>query len=355
MDNTPIWVWIAFNVFILAMLAIDLGVFNRKEHVISIKESLTWTGVWIGCALIFAGVIWFWRPEDTLEYLTGYLIEKSLSMDNIFVFLLIFRYFGVQAKHQHKVLFWGILGALVFRAIFIFAGAALLDRFHWMVYILGAFLIYTGARSAWETEKEVHPEKNPVLRFARKHLPMTTYEKGNGHFFIKENGKRLATPLFLVLLVIETTDIIFALDSIPAILAITRQEFIVYSAMAFAVLGLRALYFALAGLMEKLRYLHYGISAVLVFVGIKLILDGAGLHIPIWASLTAVVVLLGVSVIYSLWGPRTARGKQEEREDWDREDKQQTREEMEAEQPVGTEEPAERADPPPTTERDRTE
>ncbi len=271
--------WGIFNVFILTMLAIDLFVFNREAHEVSIKESLSWTGLWISLSLLFGVGVYYYLGSDTaLEFYAGYLIEYSLSVDNIFVFLLIFSYFKVPEKFQHKVLFWGILGALVFRLLFIFAGVALLERFHWVIYIFGSFLVFTGIRLAMEKDKEVHPERNPVLLMVRKFIPVTKNYHGDT-FFIKKMGRLIATPMFIVLIVIETTDVIFALDSIPAILAITRDEFIVYSSNAFAILGLRALYFALSGIMRLFHYLHYGLSAILIFVGIKMLISEF-YHIP---------------------------------------------------------------------------
>ena len=254
------------------MLALDLGVFHRKAHEVQIKEALGWTAFWITLALLFNLGIYFWRgPEPALEFLTGYLIEKALSVDNIFVFLLIFSYFDVPLLYQHKVLFWGILGALIMRALFIVMGITLIQKVHWVIYIFGGFLILTGIKIALQKEKEIRPERNPVLRIFREFMPVSErYE--NGKFFLKKEGRYLATPLFIVLLVVETTDIVFAVDSIPAILAITLDSFIVYTSNVFAILGLRALYFALAGLMQLFHRLHYGLAAILVFVGIKMLL-----------------------------------------------------------------------------------
>lgn len=295
--------WGIFNVFILAMLAIDLFVFNREAHEVSIKESLSWTGLWISLSLLFGVGVYYYLGYDTaLEFYAGYLIEYSLSVDNIFVFLLIFSYFKVPAKFQHKVLFWGILGALVFRLLFIFAGVALLERFHWIIYIFGSFLVFTGIRLAMEKDKEVHPERNPILIVVRKFIPVTKNYHGDT-FFIKKMGRLIATPMFIVLIVIETTDIIFALDSIPAILAITRDEFIVYSSNAFAILGLRALYFALSGIMRLFHYLHYGLSAILIFVGIKMLISEF-YHIPTPYALGFIALTLATSVIASILSPK---------------------------------------------------
>jgi tellurite resistance protein TerC len=239
--SQPLWVWIGFNLLVLALLALDLGVFHRKVHEIQFKEALLLSAFWIAVSLLFNVGVYFVRgPHSALEFLTGYLLEKSLSVDNIFVFLLIFTYFKVPGTYQHEVLFWGILGAIIFRAIFIFGGIVLLERFHWLIYLFGAFLIFTGAKLAFEKDKEVHPEQNPVLKLFRRLMPVTGGYQG-GKFFFKQGGKLFATPLFVTLLVVETTDIVFAVDSIPAILAVTRDPFIVYSSNVFAILGLRAL------------------------------------------------------------------------------------------------------------------
>ncbi|MFH5885574.1 TerC family protein [Halalkalibaculum sp. DA3122] len=295
--------WIVFNAFIVAMLIVDLVVFHGKEHEESIKEALIWTGVWIVQALLFGiGVYYYMGGSTALDYYTGYLIEKSLSVDNIFVFLLVFTYFKVPAKYQHKVLFWGIFGALVMRLLFIFTGVALLERFHWIIYVFGGFLVFTGIKLALEKDKEVHPEKNPVLKLVRRFIPITKSYHGS-NFFIKKMGRRIATPMFVVLIVIETTDVVFALDSIPAILAITTDEFIIYSSNAFAILGLRALYFALAGVMKLFHYLHYGLSMILVFVGIKMLIADF-YHIPTPWALGFVALTLIASVIASLLFPK---------------------------------------------------
>lgn len=295
--------WIVFNIFIVAMLIIDLVVFNRKEHEISIKESLIWTGVWIFLACVFGvGIYFYMDPASSLDYFTGYLIEKSLSVDNIFVFILVFSYFGVPPKYQHKVLFWGIFGALVLRFLFIFLGVALIERFEWIVYIFGAFLVYTGLKMAFETEKEVHPERNPLLKLTRKFIPVTNKFDGP-HFLTRIDGKLMATPLFVVLIVIETTDVVFAIDSIPAILAITTDEFLVYSSNAFAILGLRALYFALNGVMKLFHYLHYGLAAILSFVGIKMLIADF-YHVPTPWALGFVGFALTASIAASMLFPK---------------------------------------------------
>lgn len=294
--------WIGFNIFIIAMLIVDLAVFNRKSHEITIKESLIWTAVWIFLAIIFgAGLYFYMDPASSLDYFTGYLIEKSLSVDNIFVFILVFSYFGVKPEFQHKVLFWGIFGALVMRFLFIFLGVALIEQFHWIIYVFGAFLVYTGIRMAFEVEKEVHPEKNPILKLVRKVIPVTSNYDGD-KFLTKVNGKTVATPLFVVLIVIETTDLVFAVDSIPAILAITTDEFLVYSSNAFAILGLRALYFALSGVMKLFHFLHYGLAAILTFVGIKMLIADF-YHIPTPFALGFVALAITVTVILSIIFP----------------------------------------------------
>jgi tellurite resistance protein TerC len=290
--------WFGFNVYVLLMLALDLIVFNRKAHVVSVKEALIWSAVWITMALIFNGLIYYWFGQTkAIEFLTGYVIEKSLSIDNIFVFVLIFTYFRTPPQYQHKILFWGILGALVMRLIFIFAGVALIEKFHWMIYIFGGFLIFTGYRMFGRQNEDIDPEKNRVIRIFRKIIPVTKNVEGN-EFFIRENGKLFATPLFLVLILIETTDVIFAVDSIPAILAITQDEFIVYTSNVFAILGLRSLYFALAHLIDRFIYLTQGLAIVLTFVGLKMILADF-IKIPTVISLLVIALVIGGSVIVS--------------------------------------------------------
>lgn len=284
------------------MLVLDLGVFHRRAHTVKFREALAWSGAWIALAAIFAVVIFFWHGRTpALEFVTGYVIELSLSVDNLFVFLLIFRFFQVPAIHQHKVLFWGILGALIMRAIFIAAGVTLIQRFHWIIYAFGAFLVYSGIKLFFQNEAEIHPEKNPVLRLFRRLVPVTKDYVDN-KFFVRSPGL-YATPLFVVLLVVETTDLLFAVDSIPAILAITRDAFIVYTSNVFAILGLRSMYFALAGMMEMFRYLHYGLSLVLVFVGAKMLVSHY-LEIPTPVALATVAGVLVISVIASMANPR---------------------------------------------------
>jgi tellurite resistance protein TerC len=284
------------------MLVLDLGVFHRRAHTVKFREALAWSVAWIALAAIFAVVIFFWHGRTAaLEFVTGYVIELSLSVDNLFVFLLIFRFFQVPAIHQHKVLFWGILGALIMRAIFIAAGVTLIESFHWIIYVFGAFLVYSGIKLFFQNEAEIHPEKNPVLRLFRRLVPVTKDYVDN-KFFVRSPGL-YATPLFVVLLVVETTDLLFAVDSIPAILAITRDAFIVYTSNVFAILGLRSMYFALAGMMEMFRYLHYGLSLVLVFVGAKMLVSHY-LEIPTPVALATVAGVLVISVIASMANPR---------------------------------------------------
>jgi tellurite resistance protein TerC len=298
MSVNPV-IWIAFIAFVLTMLSLDLFVFHRGAHEVSSREASIWVAFWMSLGLGFTGVIWAWQGGVAAgEYIAGYLLEYSLSADNIFVFILIFTYFAVPAVYQHRVLFWGILGALVFRAGFIAAGAALLERFEFMFYVFGAFLVYTGIRMAVQGEVEVHPDRNPVLRGLRRLLPLTSGYRG-AKFLVRENGKRMATPLLAVLIVVETTDIIFAVDSIPAIFGVTQEPFLVFTSNAFAILGLRALYFLLAKLMTRFRYLQIGLSAVLVFIGVKMIVNH-WVHVPIWVSLAFIVGALSTAVVVSM-------------------------------------------------------
>jgi tellurite resistance protein TerC len=291
--------WVGFNVFVLIMLALDLGVFHRKNHEVSVKEALTWTAVWITLALTFNVFIYFRFGEElAVQFLTGYLIEKSLSVDNIFVIILIFSYFHVPAAYQHKVLFLGILGALVMRVIFIFAGIELIHRFHWLIYIFGGFLIITGIRMLFSTETKINPEKNVFVRMVRKIIPVTNDYDG-AKFFTRVNGAVWATPLFLCLIIVEATDLIFAVDSIPAILAISDDPFIVYTSNAFAILGLRSLYFALAGIEKYFKYLKYGLAVILVFVGTKMAIADV-FKIPVEISLGVIAVILAISMLASV-------------------------------------------------------
>ncbi|HUK42362.1 MAG TPA: TerC family protein [Candidatus Acidoferrales bacterium] len=292
--------WIGFTIFILAMLALDLGVFHRRAHAISLKEALLWSVVWISLALVFNAGVYFWfGPTRGLEFLTGYLIEKALAVDNIFVFAVIFSYFAVPVAYQHRVLFWGILGALLLRAIFIVLGAALLQTFHWVIYIFGAFLILTGIKLLLQRDEEIHPERNPAFRLFKRMVRFVP-EYRDGRLFLSRNGKWYATPLLLVLVSIEVTDVIFALDSIPAIFAVTSDPFIVYTSNILALLGLRSLYFLLAGIMHKFQYLKIGLALVLAFVGAKTVLADI-YKIPIAVSLGVVAALIAGSVILSLW------------------------------------------------------
>lgn len=303
--ETPAF-WIGFNVFVLVMLALDLGVFHRKKKEISIKDALTWTGVWIALALAFAVLVYSKEGHyKAMEFLTGYVIEKSLSLDNIFVIALIFSYFKTPPENQHKVLFWGIIGALLFRAIFIVAGITLLEKFHWMSYVFGGILIYTGIRLIVKKHSQVDPEKNWVVNTFRKHLPFSK-DINADKFFVKENGRRLATPLFLVLLVVETTDIMFAFDSIPAILSVTHDSFIVYTSNVFAILGLRSLYFALAHIIDRFTYLQAALSIILIFAGTKMLLEEV-VEIPIYVSLVVILFVLGASIVLSVLRRRRDR------------------------------------------------
>ena len=298
-----IYVWIGFIAFVVLLLALDLGVFHRKSHEVKIKEALIWSAVWISLALIFNyGIYIFMGKEKALEFLTGYLIEKSLSVDNLFVFIMLFTFFKVEPRYQHKVLFWGILGALIMRAIFIFAGVALISRFHWIIYIFGAFLVFTGIKMLFHKDEEVAPDKNPLVRLFKKFFPVTDQMHG-GNFFVKINSKTVATPLFIVLLVVEFTDLIFAVDSIPAILAISSDSFIIFTSNVFAILGLRALYFALAGITQYFHCLKYGLSAILVFVGVKMVIVGF-YKIPIVYSLLTILGILIVSIVLSIIFPQ---------------------------------------------------
>jgi tellurite resistance protein TerC len=313
------WIWIAFLSFIAGMLAIDLLVFQREAHAVSMREAAIWSGVWVALGLTFGAIVWLWQGSEAGgEYLAGYLIEKSLSVDNIFVFALVFGYFAVPAEYQHRVLFWGVFGALVFRAIFIAAGATLLDQFHWMIYVFGAFLVITGIRMARSNDEHVDPGKNPVLRAFRRFVPMTDGMRGE-HFLVKEAGRRLATPLFAVLVVVETTDIIFAIDSIPAIFAVTTDTFLVFTSNAFAILGLRALYFLLAGMIGRFSYLKVGLAFVLAFVGVKMLISDL-YHVPIWLSLTVIATAILGSIIVSLQRPPTETAASHEAESHDKMD-----------------------------------
>ncbi len=303
MSPETIWLWVGFNLFVLAMLALDLGVLHRRAHAVSLREAAAWSAVWIALALTFNVGIYFWRGSETaLEFLAGYLIEKSLSVDNIFVFVLLFTAFGVPATSQHRVLFWGVLGALVMRGLLILVGSVLLEEFHWIIYLFGAFLILTGVRMASHAPTEQHPENNPLLRFFRRILPLS---KGYEHdrFFARQAGKLLATPLLLVLIAVESTDLVFAVDSIPAVFAVTNDPFIVYTSNVFALLGLRALYFVFATVVTQFYYLRHGLSAILTFVGAKMLLADV-VKIPIALSLTVIAAVLVIAIAASFWRAR---------------------------------------------------
>ena len=298
--GVSIYFWIGFHVFILLMLSLDLGVFNKKAHKIPVKEAVKFTIAWITLAMLFCGFIYFeFGKTRALEFLTGYVIEYSLSVDNIFVFILIFSYFAVKAQYQHEVLFWGILGALVMRGIFIFAGVAMINRFQWVVIVFGGFLVFTGIRMLFHEEAEVEPEKNLIVRFFRKVLPVSKTMQG-GKMFVRENHKLYATPLFLVLLVLESSDLIFAVDSIPAVLAISHSTFIVYTSNIFAILGLRSLYFAIAGVIGYFRFLKVGLAFVLTFVGAKMLMSFFHIEIPILLSLGVIISILLLSILVSV-------------------------------------------------------
>ncbi|MBX7131045.1 MAG: TerC family protein [Fimbriimonadaceae bacterium] len=314
----PIWIWGAFLTFVIAMLALDLGVFHRKAHVVKVKESLIWTAIWIGIAFLFNAVLWiFWdkiQPTSTytpdqagMAFLAGYLVEKALSIDNIFVILMIFAYFQIPEKYQHRVLFWGIIGALAFRGLFIVLGAEMVKRFAWTNLLFGGFLILTGIKMVVVKDKEIDPEKNPIIRLCRRIFPLTSEFDGQ-KFWTRINGKKLATPLFLALIFVEITDIIFAVDSIPAIFAITKEPFIVFTSNVFAILGLRSLYFAISGLVGFFRYLSYGLASILVFVGGKMGYTYLVHHttdpeykFPVGVSLGIIAGLLTLSILASIW------------------------------------------------------
>lgn len=315
----PWFPWVAFNLLVVILLALDLFVFNRKAHAISFREAIGWSIFWIGLAMVFNMLLIPWRGyDDALKFSAGYLLEKSLSVDNLFVFLLLFTYFQVPAKFQHRVLFWGIIGAIVMRIIFILAGVALINHLHWVLFVFGGFLILTGIKMAFKNEEGMHPEQNPVVRLMRRIMPISP-PTDDGKFFTLHNGKRMATPLFVVLIAIETTDVIFAIDSVPAVIGVIRDPvtghsdaFLAYSSNIFAILGLRALYFALAGLLEKFHYLHFGLAAILIFVGIKMLLEAADhyqwfpwhLHVPTAVSLSIIGLILTIAIAGSLLFPQ---------------------------------------------------
>ncbi|GLC27228.1 TerC family protein [Roseisolibacter agri] len=308
----PWWLWAAFTLFVLGVLALDLGVFHRKAHAVTAKEAGIWTAVWVSLAAIFCvGIAMTMGRQAALEFAAGYLVEEALSVDNLFVFILIFTYFRVPDELRHRVLFWGIIGALVMRGAMIGAGAVLIDRFHWIIYVFGAFLVYTGVKMAVQGEQEIDPEHNPVLRLVRRVTPVTKGYRGQ-HFFVQERVggaegalRWIATPLFVVLVLVETTDLVFAVDSIPAIFGVTRDPFLVYTSNVFAILGLRSLFFLLAGVIEKFHFLRFGLAAVLAFVGLKMLMSSV-FPIPIGVSLGVIAALLGGSIVASLLFPRAA-------------------------------------------------
>lgn len=302
--STETLLWIGFAVTVVTLMALDLGVFHRKAHEVKFKEALIWTFVWVSLATCFGTGIYIYRgPEAGIQFATGYLLEQSLSIDNLFVFLLIFSYFKVPARYQHEVLFWGIVGVLVLRGIFIILGIELLHRFHWIIYLFGGMLVLTGIKLAFEKDKHVEPEKNPVLKLFKRMMPVTQSYDDGGKFFLRKDGILYATPLFIVLLVIETTDVVFAVDSIPAVLAITQDLFIVYTSNVFAILGLRSLYFVISNIMELFHHLHYGLSLILVFIGIKMLISSF-YKIPTSTSLLFILVTLILSVIASIIWPK---------------------------------------------------
>jgi len=300
---SPVMLWVGFAVFVGVMLCLDLFVFHRTAHEVHFKEAITFSIFWIGLALLFdLGIYYFLGHQKALEFLTGYVIEKSLSVDNLFVFIVLFSYFNVTGKYQHKILFWGILGAIVIRGIFIFAGVALINRFEWIIYIFGLFLIVTGIKMAFQKDEEIHPENNPVIKLLQRFIPVH-HDHEDGKFFLFKNGRWMATSLFVVLVTVETTDIVFAVDSIPAILAISTDPFIVFTSNIFAILGLRALYFALAGLMKMFHYLKYGLSVILMFVGAKMI-AAHFFEIPIGLALGVIGGILAISILCSYLFPK---------------------------------------------------
>lgn len=298
-DAMPWWGWTAFFAFITAMLALDLGVFQKESHVVSMKEALGWCVVWVLLALSFSALLWQWRgPEPAQQFLAGYLIELCLSVDNVFVFILVFAYFKVAPQYQHRVLFWGIIGAVLMRAIFIVVGVSVIVRFHWILYLFGAFLIYTGIKMALPSkEAEVDPEHNFAVKLFRKFYPVAPHND-HGHFFTIHQGRRMATPLFIVLIVIETTDLVFALDSLPAVLAITKDSFVALTSNIFAILGLRSLYFALSGIMGLFRYLKVGLALILVFIGVKMLIEH-WVNITTGVSLAVIGGVLTTSILMS--------------------------------------------------------
>lgn len=300
-DQLPLWAWGGFFLFITAMLALDLGVFQRNTHEIKMRKALAWCGVWVTLALAFGGLVWWWRGAELgQQFLAGYLIELCLSVDNVFVFILVFAYFKVPPRYQHRVLFWGIIGAVVMRAVFILVGVSVIARFHWIIYVFGAFLVYTGIKMALPSkgEVDVDPEHNAAVRIFRRFFPVAKNDD-NGRFFTRQEGRRMATPLFIVLIVIETTDVVFALDSLPAVLAITKDGFVALTSNIFAILGLRSLYFALSGIMQLFRYLKVGLAVILIFIGVKMLIEH-WVNITTTTSLGVIGGVLITSVLMSV-------------------------------------------------------
>lgn len=305
-EDRPVGLWIAFALIVIALLALDLAVFHRKAHQVAMREAIGWSVAWVVVALLFAGAVWWLKGRDSaMEYLTGYIVEKSLSVDNLFVFLVLFKYFGVRPRYQHRVLSWGVFGAIVLRTIMIGAGAALVARFHWLLYVFGAFLVFTGIKLAVSKDDMVDPAQNLAVRIARRVVPMTAAFHGQ-RFFVRSDGRSQATPMLLVLVTVEISDVMFAVDSIPAIFGITQDFFILLTSNVFAILGLRALYFVLAGLLDRLTYLQLGLSAVLTFIGLKM-LAAPWFHVSTAASLGVVAGLLTIAVVASWLRSRTDR------------------------------------------------
>jgi tellurite resistance protein TerC len=303
--NSQVALWVGFNLFVVAMLAIDLGLFHRKDHAVTPKEAGAWTAVWITISLIFCAGLWyFWGREPALQWLTAYVVEYSLSVDNLFVFLMVFGYFRVAPEHQHRVLFWGIVGAFIMRAVLIIAGTALVKEFHWLIYLFGAFLVFTAVKMLLSKEEAMDPEQKGIVKLARRVLPVSRLGDGS-RFFTLEDGRKKVTPLFLVLLVVEATDLLFALDSIPAVLGISQDPFIVYTSNVCAILGLRSLFFVVASLMDKFHFLKVGLSAILGFVGVKMLITYFNIHVPIALSLGAIGGILAASIVASLIWPKT--------------------------------------------------
>ena len=301
-DSLPLWAGGAFFAFIVGMLALDLGVFQRDSHEMTMREAIAWCVVWVALALAFNGLLWWWRgPQAGQEFLAAYLVELCLSVDNVFVFILVFAYFKVPPRYQHRVLFWGIIGAVLMRAVFILVGVSVIARFHWILYLFGAFLVFTGVRMALpkKDEEEIHPENNVVVRLFKRFYPVAPHNE-HGHFFTRHLGRSAATPLFIVLLVIETTDLVFALDSLPAVLAITTNSFVALTSNIFAILGLRSLYFALHGVMQIFRFLKIGLAVILIFIGVKMLVEFIHIEISTTTSLLVIGAVLTTSVLMSV-------------------------------------------------------